>query len=97
MSGSKQYKSVKNYIHNELGLSKEDIREMIKLEVKKEAMRCFKNTYGNDTDVEGWIRHMVKDEITRYKYNMVENAVKETVRQEVVENLVIEIKQKKGD
>lgn len=97
MSRSKEYKAVKNYIHNELGLSKEDIREMIKPEIKNEVMRCFKNTYGRDTDIEGWIRHMVKDEITRYRYNMVENAVKEIVRQEVSENLVIEIRQKKGD
>lgn len=96
MSKSNKYKAVKNYIHNELGLSKEDIREMIKPEIKEQVMRCFRNTYGNDTDIEGWISHMVKDEITRYGYDMIGNAVKEAVKQEISEKLVIEIKQKKG-
>lgn len=43
---------VKNYIHNELKLTKEDIKEIMIPIVKEEVKRVFHNTYGNDVDRE---------------------------------------------
>lgn len=47
-----RYKEVKNYIHNELKLTKEDIKEIMIPIVKEEVKRIFHNTYGNDVDIE---------------------------------------------
>jgi predicted transcriptional regulator len=37
----------KQFMHNELGITKEDIREWVKEAVKEEAERLVKNTYDN--------------------------------------------------
>lgn len=47
-----RYREVKNYIHNELKLTKEDIKEIMIPIVKEEVKRIFQNTYGNDVDIE---------------------------------------------
>lgn len=47
-----RYREVKNYIHNELKLTKEDIKEIMVPIVKEEVKRIFQNTYGNDVDIE---------------------------------------------
>lgn len=47
-----RYREVKNYIHNELKLTKEDIKEIMIPIVKEEVKRIFRNTYGNDVDIE---------------------------------------------
>ena len=58
---SKEYKAIKNFIHNELGLTKEDVIKEIRPLIKQMTERCFNNTYGNDNNIQGWIRRMVKD------------------------------------
>lgn len=61
--GKYRYREVKNYIHNELKLTREDIKEIMIPIVKEEVKRIFHNTYGNDVDIERWVRRMVSDEI----------------------------------
>lgn len=39
MSKSKEYKAIKNYIHNELKLTKEDIREIMIPIIREEVKR----------------------------------------------------------
>lgn len=39
-----RYREVKNYIHNELKLTKEDIKEIMIPIVKEEVKRIFQNT-----------------------------------------------------
>ena len=41
-----RYREVKNYIHNELKLTKEDIKDIIVSIVKEEVKRILHNTYG---------------------------------------------------
>lgn len=58
-----RYREVKNYIHNELKLTKEDIKEIMVPIVKEEVKRIFQNTYGNDVeyyavDCEGLLFHI---------------------------------------
>lgn len=68
------YREVKNYIHNELKLTKEDIKEIMIPIVKEEVKRIFQNTYGNDVDIERWVRCMVSNEIQRHgDYSMIWN------------------------
>ena len=52
---SKEYKAIKNFIHNELGLTKEDVIKEIRPLIKQMTERCFNNTYGNDNNIQGWI------------------------------------------
>ena len=42
-----RYREVKNYIHNELKLTKEDIQEIMIPIVKEEVKRIFHNSYEN--------------------------------------------------
>jgi len=39
MKSTEKYKLLKNFMHNELGISREDIREWVKEAVKEEAKR----------------------------------------------------------
>lgn len=41
MSRSKEYKAIKNYIHNELGLTKEDIINAIRSDLKIKILMSF--------------------------------------------------------
>lgn len=93
-----RYMEVKNYIHNELKLTKEDIKEIMIPIVKEEAKRIFRNTYGNDIDVERWIRCMVSDEIQRYGgSSMIRNLCKEVIKEEIADRLSIDISLKKKE
>lgn len=68
----------KNYMHNELGITKEDIRQWIKEAVEEQAKEMVANTYGQyglreviksavtDTDIYGInIKHDIKIEAGR--------------------------------
>lgn len=90
--GKYRYREVKNYIHNELKLTREDIREIMIPIVKEEVKRVFSNTYGNDVSVDNWIRCMVSDEIKRHgDYNMVRSLFREVIQKEIANKLSIEV------
>lgn len=90
---------VKNYIHNELKLTKEDIKEIMIPIVKEEVKRIFHNAYGNDVDIERWIRCMVSDEIKKNgDYSMIRNLCREIIKEEIADRLLIDISLKReGD
>lgn len=48
MSTSKEYKAVRNYILNELHLTKEDIIKNIESLLEKLVKQCMLNTYGGN-------------------------------------------------
>ena len=92
MSKSKEYKAIKNYIHNELKLTKEDIREIMIPIIREEVKRVFHNTYGNDVSLDNWIRCMVSDEIKRQgDYNMLWTLCKEAIKTELTDKYSIEV------
>jgi hypothetical protein len=94
-----RYREIKNYIHNELKLTKEDIKDIMIPIVKEEVKRIFRNTYGNDVDIERWVRCMVSDEIQRHgDYSMIKNLCREAIKEEISNVLSIDISLKrKGD
>lgn len=93
-----RYREVKNYIHNELKLTKEDIKEIMIPIVKEEVKRIFRNTYGNDVDIERWIRCMVSDEIRRCGgFSVIKNLYKEVIKEEISNKLSIDISLKKKE
>lgn len=92
------YREVKNYIHNELKLTKEDIKEIMIPIVKEEVKRIFHNTYGNDADIERWVRCMVSDEIRGYgDFSMIKNLCREVIKEEIADRLSIDISLKKKE
>lgn len=89
---------VKNYIHNELKLTKEDIKDIVVSIVKEEVKRIFHNTYGDDVNIERWIRCMVSDEIKKNgDYLMIRNLCREIIKEEIVDRLSIDISLKKKE
>lgn len=90
--GKYRYREVKNYIHNELKLTREDIREIMIPIVKEEVKRVFNNTYGDDASVENWIRCMVSDEIKRYGgYGFIAPICRDILKKEIVDKISIKV------
>lgn len=62
MSKSKEYKAIKNFIHNELGVSKEVIVNIIKDELREVLERMICNTYGKG-DIYSVAKDILRSEI----------------------------------
>ena len=55
MSTSKEYKAVRNFILNELHLTKEDIIKNIESLLAKLVKQCMLTTYGGTTQIAHWL------------------------------------------
>lgn len=89
MSTSKEYKAVRNCILNELHLTKEDIIKNIEPLLEKLVKQCMNNTYGNNNQIENWIRCMVNDELKQRDYDFVRRICKEVIKDHVLNELNI--------
>lgn len=94
MSTSKEYKAVRNYILNELHLTKEDIIKNIEPLLEKLVKRCMLNTYGGNNQIEHWIRCMVTDELKQRDHNFVRRACESVIRDHVLNELNIIVRSK---
>ena len=56
---NEKYKMFKQFMHNELGITKEDIREWVKESVREEVVKLVAKTY-DDFDVKQEIRDMLR-------------------------------------
>jgi hypothetical protein len=89
MRASKEYKAVRNYILNELHLTKEDIIKNIEPLLEKLVKQCMNNTYGNNNQIEYWIRCMVNDELKQRDFDFVRRICKEVIKDHVLNELNI--------
>lgn len=89
MSASKEYKAVRNCILNELHLTKEDIIKNIEPLLEKLVKQCMNNTYGNNNQIENWIRCMVNDELKQRDSDFVRRICKEVIKDHVLNELDI--------
>lgn len=89
MSTSKEYKAVRNFILNELHLTKEDIIKNIEPLLEKLVKQCMYNTYGGNNQIEHWIRCMVADELKQRDYDFVRRICKEVIKDHVLNELNI--------
>jgi hypothetical protein len=94
MSASKEYKAVRNYILNELHLTKEDIIKSIEPLLEKLVKQCMLNTYGGNNQIEHWIRCMVNDELKQRDYDFVRRICKEVIKDHVLNELNIIVRPK---
>lgn len=70
----------RNYMHNELGITKEDVREWIMDAVHQEVKQIVNNAYGH-CDLEAFIKKEI------YDNNGWGRNFKEVIRQEVAKQL----------
>lgn len=91
---SKEYKAVKNYIHNELGLTKEDIINVIRPEIRQYIERCMRNTYGDDNNIERMIELMVENKLKNKDFNVIPRMVEKVLQDKMLNNIEIIIRNK---
>ena len=86
---SKEYKAIKNYIHNELGLTKEDIINAIRSDIRQYVERCMRNTYGNDNNIEQMIKLMVDNELKNKDFNVIPRMVEKVLKDKMLNDIEI--------
>lgn len=91
---SKEYKATKNYIHNELGLTKEDIINAIRSDIRQYVERCMRNTYGDDSNIEQMIKFMVDNELKNKSFNVIPRTVEKVLQDKMLNNIEIIIRNK---
>lgn len=91
---SKEYKAVKNYIHNELGLTKENIINVIRPEIRQCIERCMRNTYGDDNNIERMIEFMVENSLKNKDFNVIPRMVEKVLQDKMLNNIEIIIRNK---
>jgi len=86
---SKEYKAIKNYIHNELGLTKEDIINAIRSDIRQYVEKCMNNTYGDDNNIKRWIEVMVENKLKQKDFNVIPRTVEKVLRDKMLDNIEI--------
>lgn len=86
---SKEYKAIKNYIHNELGLTKEDIINAIRSDIRQYVERCIRNTYGDDNNIKRWIELMVENELKNRDFNVIPRMVEKVLKDKMLNDIEI--------
>lgn len=86
---SKEYKAIKNYIHNELGLTKEDIINAIRSDIRRYVERCIYNTYGDDNNIKRWIELMVENELKNKDFNIIPRTVEKVLKDKMLNDIEI--------
>ena len=96
------YKELKNYIHNYLGLTKEEIKKMIwdtvVETVNEEVNKCLNDKERIKSIIEGQIRYEIMKDHPRRSYihstmDEIYNKIDTTIHEEVVKRLRIELKE----
>lgn len=96
------YKELKNYIHNYLGLTKEEIKKMIwdtvVETVNEEVNKCLNDKERIKSIIEGQIKFEIMRDHPRRSYihstmDEIYNKIDTTIHEEVVKRLRIELKE----
>ena len=100
------YKELKNYIHNYLGLTKEEIKKMVwdtvVETVNKEVNKCLNDKERIKSIIEGQIKFEIMRDHPRRSYihstmDEIYNKIDTTIHEEVVKRLRIELKEPKDE
>ena len=81
-----KWEMFKNYMHNELGVTKDDIRAWIKEAATEQAEKMVQQEFGK-FDIKQTITKFIKDDLESRFSNL-----REPIVREIVKNLKIEIK-----
>lgn len=78
MAGEK-YKMFKQFMHNELGITKEDIREWVKESVREEVAKMIAKTY-EDFDVKREIRDLINSPYNSFRKDLLNACAAEIIK-----------------
>ena len=96
------YKELKNYIHNYLGLTKEEVKKMVwdtvVETVNKEVNKCLNDKERIKSIIEGQIKFEIMRDHPRRSYihstmDEIYNKIDTTIHEEVIKRLRIELKE----
>lgn len=96
------YKELKNYIHNYLGLTKEEVKKMVwdtvVETVNEEVNKCLNDRERIKAIVEGQVRYEIMKDHPRRSYihstmDEIYNKIDSTIHEEVIKRLRIELKE----
>ena len=76
---SEKYKMFKQFMHIELGITKEDIREWVKESVREEAAKMVAKTY-EDFDVKREIREVINSPYNSIRKDLVNACAAEIIK-----------------
>ena len=76
---SEKYKMFKQFMHNELGITKEDIREWVKESVREEAAKMVAKTY-EDFDMNREIREVINSPYNSIRKDLVNACAAEIIK-----------------
>lgn len=79
MASNEKYQMFKNFMYNELGITKDDIRDWIKEAVREEARKVIAKTYDN-FDVSRVIRDEINNPYSKIRDQIVQEASRELLR-----------------
>jgi len=100
------YKEIKNYIHNYLGLTKEEVKsiiwDVVVDTVNKEVCKCLNDKERIKSIVEGQVRYEIMKESPRRSYihstlDEIYNKIDQVIHEEVVKRLIIDLKEVDDD
>lgn len=90
-----KYKMFKNFMHNELQITREDIQEWVKESVREEAHKVIKQSCGK-FDIDAIVHNQL------YKYNWynsdaeLKKDILDTALSQIITEYTVEIKKKDG-
>lgn len=96
------YRELKNYIHNYLGISKEDIKkaiwDLVVELVNEEVNKCLNDKERIRAIIEGQVRYEIMKDRPRRSYihstmDEIYNKIDSTIHEEVVKRLRVELKE----
>ena len=92
MSDNSKYRMFKNFMYNDLGITKEDIREWTKEAVAETALKFVTNKMSDyDTDdLRIYLSSLIRREVQSVLKEMVKEMVKDKVK--VIDNLISNVK-----
>lgn len=95
---NKLYRELKQYVHNELGLTKQDIRDMVKECVRQEVEAIFKDSNNYNKYIATLVNYYLKNNSEEYKTPRVTylkpNCLDQVVYDEVVKEVSKTVKER---
>lgn len=62
--------------------------------LRKYVEECICNTYGNDNNLERWIKVMVENELQNRDFNIISRMVEKVLRDKMLDNIEIIVRNK---
>lgn len=97
------YKEIRNYIHNYLGLTKDEVKDMVREGIKEEISKYIEQELSDkhkwEQFIEGHLRKIILDSADNNRFSYLHctvdklyHKIDETIHEEVLKRLVIKLR-----